>query len=184
MAETERGLTLGLEDDGRRVAMTPGGTVADGMAALLAAAPTLAEPSHAAALALAANHFAGGEFSVILDPASFAAAYRARLDGEDPTVPWQDSVIRLRDFGVPDFAAITVPQFRDGTLVYFATDDITFLPYRAEAAAPAFAAVYAPMALRHLPSGITLPAAVPLRIVPTPPEPEQDVPMGETPDTA
>ncbi|MQQ09342.1 hypothetical protein GFB49_12820 [Epibacterium sp. SM1979] len=102
---------------------------------LLALAPGLLDPEAALVLAQAVNHIAQGHgFSVIEDPAEFASAYQAQLAKEDPSEPWQEGVIRLVDFGVPDFEEIAAPILTGETLVFFARDGFTGLPYRVEVA--------------------------------------------------
>lgn len=146
-------IALGLDGAARPVVLLGEAEEADDMAGLLRLAPALAGPAHALALARAANHFAAAaEYRVIENPAAFEAAYRARLAGEDPAAPFVAGVIRLRDFGVPDFTAITPPAFADGVLRFFAEHRFIGLPYRAETADLASPPVYAPMPLTPLPS--------------------------------
>lgn len=73
-----------------------------------------------------------GAFEVITDPAAFQTQYESTLAEEDPETGWTPDAMRLRDFGVPDFASITPPQINNGTLTYFARDIFTGLPYIAE----------------------------------------------------
>lgn len=73
-----------------------------------------------------------GDFEVIDDPAAFRVAYEATFTEEDPEKGWSPDVMRLRDFGMPNFDEITTPRIDDGLLVYFARDAYTGLPYRAE----------------------------------------------------
>ncbi|MFD3191024.1 hypothetical protein ACFMPD_12220 [Sedimentitalea sp. HM32M-2] len=112
---------------------------------LLQAEPGLLDPGAASELALQVTHFArDGDYSLIADPGAFETQYRERLNSEDPDQPWQQNVMRLRDFGVPDFSAIQAPAHQDGNLVFFAADALTGLPYRVTAGlgdltAPAYA---------------------------------------------
>jgi len=73
-----------------------------------------------------------GDFEVIEDPAVFRAAYEAAMAEEDPEKGWSQDAMRLRDFGIPRFDEIKAPNITGGTLVYFARDAYTGLPYRAE----------------------------------------------------
>ncbi len=109
---------------------------------LLTLAPGLMHPDAALLLAQAINHIAQGDgFSVIEDPDAFAAAYQAKLASEDANAPWQENVIRLVDFGVPDFATISAPTLTGEVLVFFVRDGFTGLPYRVEVALGSVTAV-------------------------------------------
>ena len=116
---------------------------------LLAAEPGLLEAGAVGELARYVNHFARGDmYRVIEDPAAFEAAYHAKIAREDPNQPWQQNVMRLRDFGVPDFTAIHVPAIADNVLEFFARDAMTGLPYRVRAAIDDLSAPsYQPMPL-------------------------------------
>jgi hypothetical protein len=180
MSDTNPSLTLGLGDGGRGVVILDGATSHADLAGLLAAAPGLA--TDAAALARAANHFATAmDFAVIEDPAAFAAAYRARLAAEDPDAPWTEGVLRLRDHGVPDFAAILAPRLAGGRLTFFATDRFLGVPYRVEADVAALATLseadYRALPLTPLPHTGARPA-------PTPgyEGPDSDPPIAPPPD--
>ena len=95
---------------------------------LVAEVPELLEPDAATELARHVNNFArGSEYVLIEDPAEFAERYRAQLESEDPSQPWREGVMRLSDFGVPDFDEITTPRHDGETLVYFAEDRATGL---------------------------------------------------------
>ena len=54
----------------------------------------------------------------------------AEAPAEDPNEPWREGMMRLRDFGIPDFTEIAPPKIEDGTLVYFARALFNGLPYR------------------------------------------------------
>ncbi|NIZ63046.1 hypothetical protein DL239_18940 [Sedimentitalea sp. CY04] len=109
---------------------------------LLTMVPGLAQPEAATTLAKAVNHISQGRgFSVITDPSAFAQAYNAQLAGEDVNTPWQEGVIRLVDFGVPDFDEIQAPSLVNDQLVFFARDGFTGLPYRVETSLGAIASV-------------------------------------------
>lgn len=95
-------------------------------------APALSDPHWVRAYARVANHLAQGDkFSLIVDPAAFEAEYRAAFAAEDPDEVPQAGVMRLRNFGMPDFAAIKPPEMQGGTLVYFARNTFMGIPYRA-----------------------------------------------------
>lgn len=124
-------IELGIGKDGESVAYV-GNSLVSNLAKLLNLAPHLGTSANATELALAANHFAhGADFVVITDPDAFADAYRRRLAAEDPDVDWQENVMRLCDFGVPDLDGIKPPVLRDGRLIYFAADACLGVPYRA-----------------------------------------------------
>lgn len=139
-------MALALDEAGRPVVWLGDATAAD-MAELLRRAPELASAAQALALARAANHFASRDYRLIEDPAAFEAAYRVRLASEDPQAPPEAGVIRLCDFGIPDFAAITLPALTGGVLRFFAEHRFLGLAYRAETADLAAPPVYAPLPL-------------------------------------
>ncbi len=148
MADEPADLDLGVGDDGAPVVLIGDDREAADMVALLRLQPGLASAVQAADLARAVNHFAhGSEYRVITDPKGFADAYRAQLAQEDPDAAWQEGVIRLRDYGVPDFAEILAPSFSDGRLVFFAFDEVLGLPYRVDAVDPSAPPTYAPLRL-------------------------------------
>ena len=94
----------------------------------LAALQTRAPDAPAKALAQVASALGKPGYDAILDPAAYEAMTRARLANEDANMPWQPGVMRIRDFGLPDFNSIQPPA-RDGdTLTYFARDTHTGLP--------------------------------------------------------
>lgn len=159
-------IDLGLTDEGKPVVLVGDlGDQAGSMEELLRL-PGMATPARAAELALAANHFAhGSEYRVITDPKAFEEAYRARLAREDANAAWQEGVVRLRDFGVPDFGAIHAPRLEGARLVFFAADTYLGVPYRVEAPSLLQAPEYAPLPLTPLPSAASTPAP------PDPPEP-------------
>ncbi len=123
-----------LSDAGKPVVVVPGeGEIAD-QGALLARFPDLFDDGGATVLARIVNHFAREfRYDVIEDPAEFERAYRETLAAEDPDAPYQDNKPQLRNFGVPDFAAIAAPRLGEGRLVFFAVDRFLGVPYRAEA---------------------------------------------------
>ena len=96
----------------------------------LAALQSRAPDSPPEALALVASALGAPGYDAILVPADYEALTLKRVENEDPKMPWRPGVMRIRDFGMPDFAEIDVPR-RDGdTLIYFARDIHTGLPYR------------------------------------------------------
>lgn len=117
---------------------------------LLAMAPD-ASPANWAEILNELAH--SGDFELIEDPDAFRAQYEATLAGEDPSKGWSEGTMRLRDFGIPDFATITPPTLEGSTLVYFARDAYTGLPYRAEVS---------------LAGGDGIPAYTPLPLAPMP----------------
>jgi hypothetical protein len=145
-------LSLGLGDnDESLVFLGPGKQAAD-MATLLRLAPGLASEAHALDLAQAVNYFAhGDDYRIIDNPADFANAYRAQIDREDPAAEWQEGVIRLRDYGVPDFNQIEPPKFAGGKLTFYAVDAFLGVPYKVEDNNLQTAPTYTPMPLTPLP---------------------------------
>lgn len=149
MADDAPRIDLGLDAQARPVILLDGSDeTARDMATVLRLAPWLAKRERAADIALAANHLAhGGEYRVITDPHAYEEAYRARLASEDPNAPFREGAVRLHDFGVPDFAAITAPHFEGGHLVFFASDMYLGVPYRVEMASVTAAPDYTPVPL-------------------------------------
>ncbi|WP_077033347.1 hypothetical protein [Pelomonas sp. KK5] len=144
-------IILGI-NDGRSVVLLPDGSAFAELAPLLAAVPSLLEPAQAGQLALAVNQLAHGiEYEVILDPAAYEAASRARLAAEDPNEPWREGVERLGDYGVPDFAAIVPPRRIGEGLRFYAADRLSGVPYQVDLAALDRAPAYDPLRLTPLP---------------------------------
>ena len=150
-------LSLGLGDNNENLVVLETtdehapNTAAD-MAELLRILPALATEAHAVDLARAVNHFKRGtDYRVIENPAEFAADYRARIEREDPAAPWQENVVRLRDYGVPDFSQIQPPKFAGGKLTFHAVDTFLGVPYQVEAANLEAAPEYHAMPLTPLP---------------------------------
>jgi hypothetical protein len=126
-------VVLGIDEGNQSVVIVEGATEVGSLAALVVAVPGLLHPDAAPVMARAVAHFAAGtDYRVIEDPAAYAAAYRARVAGEDPEAPWRAGVLRLRDHGQPDFAAITAPAYHGTRLVFFAESAALPLPYRVE----------------------------------------------------
>ena len=151
-------IALGQDESGHALVLPGELGPAHTMAELMKMVPQLATPSGAVALAQAANHFAHGtEYRVIVDPKAFEAAYRARIGREDPQAEWQEGVVRLRDYGLPDFGKITAPRLAGGRLVFFAEDTFLGVPYQVELTDLTGAPDYHPMPLTPLPG----PAAKP-----------------------
>ncbi|MCX7559756.1 hypothetical protein OS190_09270 [Sulfitobacter sp. F26204] len=127
-------IILGLGEDSEYVVMV-GAEEAEAttLATLMKLAPELRKPEAAAEAARAINYLSqGAAFRVIEDPAAFEAQYRKTLASEDPNAPWAEGVIRLSDYGVPDFTTIKAPGITGTVLTYFAVDDMLGLPYRIE----------------------------------------------------
>jgi hypothetical protein len=110
-------------------------------------APALGDPLWVIVYAQVANHLARGDkFITIVDPKAFEAKYRARYEAEDPDAEPRAGVMRLRQFGLPDFAGITPPQMQGDTLVFYAENSFMGIPYRAVMARGADP-VYEPVAM-------------------------------------
>lgn len=127
-------IEFGLGDKLERIVILDDSDSVDSVPALISAVPGLLSPDCAMQLAEAINHIAVGDgFELISDPAAYQVDYEARLASEDPAQPWQEGVIRLSDFGRPDYAEIKVPFWTGTAVVFFAKDGFTGLPYRVEA---------------------------------------------------
>jgi len=127
-------ILLGLGADSEYVVMVGEDEVeASTLASLLTIAPELKQPEAAIETARAVNYISQGPaFQVINDPAAFEEQYRVKLASEDPSEPWSEGVVRLSDYGVPDFATIAAPTISGTVLTYFAVDDFLGLPYRVD----------------------------------------------------
>ena len=153
------------------------------IAALVAAYPAL--PDHPGQMAQAVNRFARNNgFDVIIDPAAYETAARARIAAEDPDAPFVQGVYRLRDFGIPDFPAIHAPALQGGALIFFAEQALTGLPYRVTVGRDGENPVYEPLPMNPLPAN-TAPedpdSPKPVAVVPD----EDDAPLDQpelTPD--
>lgn len=154
MADDVPRLDLGLTAEAKPIILLENkDEMARDMATLLRLAPGLASPAHAADLARAANHLAhGGDYRVITDPHAYEVAYRARLAKEDPNAPFREGVVRLRDFGMPDFAKITAPQYEGGKLTFFAADMYLGVPYKVVLDSLTATPQYAPVPLTPFPA--------------------------------
>lgn len=102
----------------------------------------------------AVNHLKyGWDYSVIHDPAAYAAKYHKRLSAEDPKVPWREAVC-LCDFGICDTSVIHAPHQEGGTVTFFVVDNFLGIPYRVIAPAPGSPggdATYDPLPMKPLP---------------------------------
>lgn len=145
-------LFFGLGDGGNAGAVVAGTDVFTSMTDLIARHPALLEEAHILSLARAANCLARGDyFEVIADPAAYETAARARIASEDPSEPFVQGVYRLRDFGMPDFAALHAPRRQGDRVVFCAVQALTGLPYLVSVAADGTGATYAPAPLVPLP---------------------------------
>ena len=145
-------LQLGRTEDGKCVIYFGTAGPFDRVTELLTSAPELLTPACAGELARAVNHVAhGSDFAVIVDPNCFAQDYMSRIEGEDPNAEWEEYVVRLRDFGVPDFGSIEPPTLDGGTLTYHAVGTYLGVPYKAEVRDFALVPVYEAVSLKPLP---------------------------------
>jgi hypothetical protein len=150
MIDQPPAIVLGIGDDGGKLVLPGDAGQAHDMTELLRMAPDLER--HPLPLAQAINHFAyGGHYRVIGDPGQFETEYKAKLAKEDPNAPWQEGVIRLRDFGVPNFATIKAPAVSGERLVFYAVDTVLGVPYKVECASLTANPVYQPVPLTALP---------------------------------
>jgi hypothetical protein len=100
--------------------------------ALLKAVPQLRDPAYAALYAQLLTHLTqGGDMELIMDPAVYEAEYERRLAAEDPEEEPQPGVVRLRNYGTPDFAALKPPAYEGDQLVFYTWHTFFTLPYRA-----------------------------------------------------
>jgi hypothetical protein len=133
---------------GGKVVVVNGSEEFDELSALLLRAPD----ADAATLAKVIAHLGPPGYEVIEEPDRYAEDFAAKLATEDPDEPWRDGVVRLRDFGVPEFDSIVVPHRAGTHLTYFARDTYTGLPFRTEITLGTAADVqYQPLPLKPLP---------------------------------
>lgn len=142
-------ITLGISDDNKPVVFIDS-EQATSMADLLSLAPEL-DKAEALLLAQIANHFAYDvQYIVIEDPKIFADKYMAQVKKEDSNVGWREGVIRLIDFGIPDFNEIKTPEYSDNKLVFYAVDAFLGVPYKVEVSDLKAAPTYNPLPLTPL----------------------------------
>jgi hypothetical protein len=110
MSDDFSNLVFGSTADGEQGMIAVEGARFTDLPSLLEHLPALANSENATDLARVANHLARRKlYKVIDDPAAFEAAYRETFEAEADDVAWEQGVFRLRDFGMPDFSAITEP---------------------------------------------------------------------------
>lgn len=164
-----------ISDDGTKGIVFAAGREFTTMADLVAAFPGLRDAPEQMALSI--NGLAQRlDFDVILDPAAYEAAARARIEREDPALHFRQGAYRLRDFGMPKFSVIHAPAIKGDKLVFYAVQSLTGLPYRVEAGRDGESPAYVPAPLDPLPAppdGPTDDAVAPVIAVA---EPDQDSP--------
>lgn len=147
MADAIPSLNLDYNSAGDPIVIVAERTELSDVSQILKTVPALADPKLAIAYAQVVNHLAQGDrFEVIADPAAFKAEFMAKWQAEDPEAEPVQGVQRLRDFGIPDFAAITPPKVEGGQLTFFAVNTYMGLPYRATLVAGS-KVDYAPVAI-------------------------------------
>jgi hypothetical protein len=120
----------------RRVVQTAGDAF-DAVSPLVAAAPELKQAENLGLYCGAVNFLARGrDYRLILDPKSFKDRYESRYKAEDPKVPFQEGVARLRDFGHSNLEEVMAPQLRGKSVVFYVEDDYLGIPYRVTAPGP------------------------------------------------
>lgn len=125
-------IVLGLGADSEYVVMVGEDEAeATTATALLAMAPGLKQPEAALETARALNFLSqGADFTLIEDPTAFEEHYRSKLASEDTSAPWAEGIVRLSDYGVPDFSEIAAPAMVGTVLTFFAADAFIGVPYR------------------------------------------------------
>lgn len=131
MADGLPPISMDFTDTGAPVVIVAEAEARD-LDAVIRLAPSLADPFWLRAYAQVANHLAQGDrFEVLMDPAAFEAEYRAAYAAEDPDAPPAPGVMRLHNYGLPDFAEIAPPAMQGDTLVFYARNTFMGIPYRA-----------------------------------------------------
>lgn len=114
---------------------------------LLAAAPMLTNDEWVRAYAKIVNHIAHGyKYDLILDPAAFETQYMKEYEAEDPNETPVPGLVRLHNYGIPEFGEITAPAFDGETLVFYVRETYLGIPYKATMGAD-FKPVYYPVTL-------------------------------------
>ncbi|MEP5730391.1 MAG: hypothetical protein ABJL67_13605 [Sulfitobacter sp.] len=132
MADGLPPLNIDVNAAGTPVVIVDGQEVHD-VSSLVDLAPNVVEPKYARAYARLVNHLSHGyKYNVIMDPEAFEADYRIRFDAEDPDEKTVAGQVRLRNYGLPDFNAISPPSFEGKTLIFFAENAYLGVPYRVE----------------------------------------------------
>lgn len=94
-------------------------------------APGLSDPRWAFAYAQMVNHVVqGDDFELIIKPDDFRKKYMERYNAEDPNEEVGPGTIRLRNFGIPDFASIHPPMKNGDKLIFFVENMFMGIPYR------------------------------------------------------
>jgi len=99
---------------------------------LLAAAPALQEPEWIRVYANVLNHMAHGyKYELIIDPDEFEAQYMKEYEAEDPDEPPVPGLIRLHNYGIPEFSEIAPPFYEGDTLTFYVRENFLGIPYKA-----------------------------------------------------
>lgn len=168
---------LGYDDSGTPVILVED-KQANSMAVLLEMVPGIGEADHAIWAAKAINHLAHEQtYTVIEDPARFAAWFQKRWEAENPNAEWDETAPQLHNFGMPDLSAVTAPASTDDGVVFFAVDRQLGAPYRvtAQIAASAQEADYTPMDMEPDPASTPFPTEQDATSQSETPEPEDPV---------
>ena len=100
---------------------------------LLVLVPALLERQHWVALAKVTNYFARqDQYDVIDNPEQFANEYRRQLTLDSPDPGWQQSSRRLRDYGMPELAMLSMPTLEGSTVCFHAKSRRLGVPYSAQ----------------------------------------------------
>lgn len=99
---------------------------------LLDAAPALKDPEWIRVYANVLNHMAHGyKYELIIDPDEFQAQYMKEYEAEDPEAQAVPGLIRLHNYGIPEFDEIASPAYEGETLTFYVRENFLGIPYKA-----------------------------------------------------
>lgn len=129
MADTIPYIGFGYDDDGALCAVV-GPDEYTSLDDLLAAAPYIKEPANLQALAGALNHFAQGmTYGVIGELEPYKKEFLERY-AEEEELPWDQFVLRVGDFDLPDLDQLAAPALSGDQITFFVNHRGMGAPYK------------------------------------------------------
>ncbi|MCX7560260.1 hypothetical protein OS190_11830 [Sulfitobacter sp. F26204] len=99
---------------------------------LIEAAPALQKPEWIRVYANILNHMAHGyKYELIIDPDEFQAQYMKAYEAENPEEKAVAGLVRLHNYGIPEFSEIAAPTYEGETLTFFVRENYLGIPYKA-----------------------------------------------------
>ena len=118
------------EGDGTPIIVINGETVKD-IHRIIEIEPRYGNPQWVSGYSQLVNHLSEGyDHELILDAQEFKKKYMEKYNSEDPNEEVGPGVIRLRNFGIPDFSLIAPPEYQGDTLVFFTENVFMGIPYK------------------------------------------------------